>query len=207
MTEDTQHGEVVLGLRERKKARLRKQIAEIALDLYRQHGHEGTTVDEICRRAEISQPTFYKYYPSKEAILTERATRGWGELLQQTLAATDSATLQARLSRYFGTIAEQMTRDRSLWYAIAISNAYNPIRDPGLLTSLDAGTRVLEHALALGQQAGEITRDFSAQRLASMLEGIMLRVGIEWGAGFPHDHPLADSMAEGLRFFLRAARA
>jgi len=194
-----------LGLRERKKARLRRQIAEVALDLYRERGHEGTTVDEICRRAEISQPTFYKYYPSKEAILTEHATHGWGELLRRSLQ--EPGSLHARLQRYFAGIAAQMTRDRKLWYAIAISNAYNPVRDPSLLGALEAGTRVLEQALALGQEQGEITRAFSAQRLASMLEGIMLRVGIEWGARFPDDRALADSMAEALEFFLRGARA
>jgi AcrR family transcriptional regulator len=202
---DAERAEAALGLRERKKARLRRRLAEVALELYRERGHEGTTLDEICRRAEISQPTFYKYYPSKEAILTEHATRGWGDLLRDTLAQPD--TLEARLARYFAAIAEQMTRERKLWHAIAISNAYNPVRDPSLLASLEAGTRVLEQALALGQESGELTRDFTPQRLASMLEGIMLRVGVEWGARFPDDRPLCESMAEGLRFFLRAARA
>jgi AcrR family transcriptional regulator len=194
-----------LSLRERKKARLRRQIAEIALDLYRERGHASTTVDEICRRAEISQPTFYNYYPSKEAILTEHALRGFGDLLRRTLQ--EPGSLQTRLQRYFAAIAAQMTRDRKLWHAIAVSNAYNPVRDPSLLGALQAGTRVLEQALAHGQEHGEITRSFSAQRLASMLEGIMLRVGIEWGAGFPDQRALADSMAEALEFFLRGARA
>jgi AcrR family transcriptional regulator len=185
-----------LSLRERKKARLRRQLAEIALDLYRERGHAGTTVDEICRRAEISQPTFYNYYPSKEAILTEHALRGFSDLLRHALQ--EPGSLHARLQRYFAAIAAQMTRDRKLWHAIAVSNAYNPVRDPSLLSALEAGTRVLEQALEHGQEQGEITRSFSAQRLASMLEGIMLRVGIEWGAGFPDARPLADSMAEAL---------
>jgi AcrR family transcriptional regulator len=128
-----------LGLRERKKARLRRQIAEVALDLYRERGHDGTTVDEICRQAEISQPTFYKYYPSKEAILTEHATRGWGELLRRTLQ--EPGSLRARLQRFVAGIAAQMTRDRKLWHAIAVSNAYNPVRDPSLLGALEAGRR------------------------------------------------------------------
>jgi AcrR family transcriptional regulator len=196
-------GEAALGLRERKKVRLRQRIAEVALVLYRERG-DSTTLDEICRRVEISQPTFYKYYPSKEAILTEYATRGWGELLDEALA--EPGALAPRLQRYFIAIAEQMTRDRKLWYAIAISNAYNPVRDPRLLRSMHAGTRALERLLSQGQHSGELTREFEAQRLASMLEGIMLRVSIEWGAGYPNKHPLAASMTEALTFFLRATR-
>jgi AcrR family transcriptional regulator len=193
-----------LGLRERKKAQLRKRIADTALELLRDHGLDAATVDEICRRCEISQPTFYKYFPSKEAILTEHAVAGWGELLREVLE--QPGTLHARLKSYFAAIAEQMTRERKLWHAIAISNAYNPVRDPKLLTSMQAGTRVLEQALAQGQKRGEITHVFSAQRLASMLEGIMLRTSIEWGAGYPDKRPLRDSMLEALEFFMRAAR-
>src|SRR5262245_11480173 len=83
-----------LGLRERKKAQLRKRIADTALELLRNHGLDAATVDEICRRCEISQPTFYKYFPSKEAILTEHAVAGWGELLLQVLE--QPGTLHAR---------------------------------------------------------------------------------------------------------------
>jgi len=193
------------GLRERKKARLRAQIAEVALNLVREAGLEGTTVDEICRRVEISQPTFYKYFPSKEAILAEHAMLGWGEVLREMLAQPGS--LEDRLRRGFTAIAVRMLQDWRVWHAIAVSGAYNPVRDPELLRSEQAGTRVLEAAIAQGQERGELTREFSAERLASMLEGLMLRVGIEWGAGFLAQCPLPDAMGEALTFFLRAARS
>jgi AcrR family transcriptional regulator len=192
------------GLRERKKARLRAQIAEAALALFREVGLERTTVDAICRRIEISQPTFYKYYPSKEAILAEHAMVGWGALLRAALDARGS--LETRLRACFATIAARMQEDGRLWHAIAVSGAYNPVRDPSLLQSHDSGTRALESLLAQGQERGELTRDFSADRLASMLEGLSLRVGIEWGAGLLGDRPLADGMGDAVEFFLRAAR-
>jgi AcrR family transcriptional regulator len=191
------------GLRERKKARLRAQIAEAALALFREVGLERTTVDAICRRIEISQPTFYKYYPSKEAILAEHAVVGWGELLRSALDARGS--VEARLRACFATIAARMQEDWRLWHAIAVSGAYNPVRDPALLNSQDSGTRALESLLAQGQERDELTRDFSAERLASMLEGLSLRVGIEWGAGLLGDRPLADAMGDAVEFFLRAS--
>lgn len=203
-SDDAENGSGNGGLRERKKARLRQQITDTALALYRERGYEGATVDEICRTIEISQPTFYNYFPSKEAILAEHAMIGFGQPLRALL--TESGTIQARLARYFRDVAQTMTRDRKLWHAIAVSGAYNPVRNPTLLRAAEAGTHVLVQVIAQAQAQGDLTKDYSAQLLASMLEGLMLRTGIEWGAGYPKARPLEPAMQEALRFFLRGAR-
>src|ERR1700684_4649640 len=65
------------GLRERKKARLRQQIVETSLHLFRQHGYENTRIDDIVQSLEISQPTFFCYFPSKEAVLREVGRRAF----------------------------------------------------------------------------------------------------------------------------------
>src|SRR5580658_4645751 len=70
-------GKKPTGLRERKKARLRQQIVETALHLFRQHGYENTRIDDIVQTLEISQPTFFRYFPSKEAVLREVGERGY----------------------------------------------------------------------------------------------------------------------------------
>jgi AcrR family transcriptional regulator len=191
------------GLRERKKAALKLRIAQVALDLVRERGYDAATVDEIVARVEVSQPTFYKYFTSKDAILREYAVAGFGALLQDELARTGSIVL--RMRRYLKAVARQMERDQKLWYAIAVSNAYNPVREPHLLASSEAGTRVLEAAIEEGQRTGEFTRAYSARRLASLLEGVMMRVCIEWGAGFPDQRPLSGNVDEGFDLFLRAA--
>ncbi len=193
-----------LGLRERKKAALRQRIAETALDLIRERGYDGATIDEIVARVDVSQPTFYKYFPSKDAILREHALVGFGALLAAELVGR--GTMVERIGRCIAAVARQMEADRDLWYAIAVSNVYNPVREPQLLTSSEAGTRVLEAAIEEGQRQGEFTSAYSARRLASFLEGAMLRVCIEWGAGFPDRRPLAPRMVEGFELFLRAAR-
>src|SRR5712691_7175954 len=66
----TRQGETA-GLRERKKARLRQQIVETAVKLFRKRGYEKTRVNDIVRILEISQPTFFRYFPSKDAVLRE----------------------------------------------------------------------------------------------------------------------------------------
>jgi len=192
------------GLRERKKADLRRRIAEAAVALFRERGYEGTTVDEIVRRADVSQPTFYKYFSNKDAILREHAFTGFATLLEDE--AVREGTVEARMRSYLQSIARQMTQDRQLWYVIAVSNVYNPIRDPQLLSSSAAGTRLVEVAIAEGQRRGEFTAAYSPQRLASLLEGVMFRVCVEWGARFPDTRPLGQCIDEGFDLFMRAAR-
>lgn len=202
---DDEITQVTGGLRERKKARQREAILQAGISLFRTRGYEQTTVDDIARAADISQPTFYKYFPSKDALLRDFAMTGGTRALDALLTAEGSVEL--RLRQFFQLLATYVMSEQALWYAIAISNAYNPVRDPDVLRSEHAATRSMERLLAEGQASGELTRDFSAVRLGSVLEGLMLRACIEWGASFPEPHDLRTSIDEMFTFFMRAARA
>lgn len=60
-----------LGLRERKKVKLRRSVQREALRLFAEHGYEDTTVDQIAEAAEISTTTFYRYFPTKEDVVLD----------------------------------------------------------------------------------------------------------------------------------------
>jgi AcrR family transcriptional regulator len=54
------------GLRERKKAKTRAAIREHAMRLFEAQGYSATTVDQIAEAADVSQSTFFRYFPTKE---------------------------------------------------------------------------------------------------------------------------------------------
>lgn len=54
------------GLRARKQRQTRDAIHRAAVELALEHGPEGATVAAISARVDISQRTFFNYYPTKE---------------------------------------------------------------------------------------------------------------------------------------------
>lgn len=61
-----------MGLRERKAARAREHMADIALDLFLVNGYDETTMEQIAERAEVGASTLYRYFPSKDLLVLDR---------------------------------------------------------------------------------------------------------------------------------------
>jgi AcrR family transcriptional regulator len=59
------------GLRERKKAQTRDTIRTCALRLIREQGYDATTIGQIIEAADISETTFYRYFPTKEDVIID----------------------------------------------------------------------------------------------------------------------------------------
>jgi AcrR family transcriptional regulator len=60
------------GLRERKKARTRRLIADTAARLFAERGYEHVAVTDVAREAEVAEQTVYNYFPAKEQLVTDR---------------------------------------------------------------------------------------------------------------------------------------
>jgi len=60
------------GLRERKKARTRRHIAESAARLFAERGYEKVSVTDVAREADVAEQTVYNYFPTKEQLVIDR---------------------------------------------------------------------------------------------------------------------------------------
>jgi AcrR family transcriptional regulator len=60
------------GLRDLKKARTRRLIADTAARLFAERGYERVTVTDVAREAEVAEQTVYNYFPTKENLVTDR---------------------------------------------------------------------------------------------------------------------------------------
>lgn len=51
-----------------KSEKKRREILRAAVDLFTENGYEGTSVDDIARRAEVSKQTVYSHFGNKETL-------------------------------------------------------------------------------------------------------------------------------------------
>src|SRR5580698_9647538 len=145
--------DITVGLRERKKARLRQQIIDTSIKLFRKRGFENTRIDDIVEVLEISQPTFFRYFSSKDAVLREVGERGFAcirDRLRSELS-TNASTAE-RLRRLYVSMAKEVEADRRLWQAVVLSGAMDPVRSAELRDHEEAAASLLREILAQGQQ-------------------------------------------------------
>lgn len=67
------------GLRERKRQRTHDAVSSAAITLFLRHGFDRVSVADIAAAAEISKPTLFRYFPSKEDLVLHRIADHEGE--------------------------------------------------------------------------------------------------------------------------------
>ena len=195
------------GLRERKKARLRQEIIKTAIKLFRRRGYENTRVEDIVQILEISQPTFFRYFPTKDAVLREVGRRGFACIIEHLESELSSeATIAERLRRLYEQMARETEADRPLWQAVVLSGAMDPVRSPHMRGHKEAALGLLREILAEGQKRGQITRAFPVAHLAEFMEGLYNTIVRQWAVDLTGPHELSERVHSAVEFFLRAVR-
>ena len=66
-----------LPLRERKKLRTHRALADAALRMFGEQGFDQTTLEQLADAAEVSKSTFFRFFPAKEAVAIEAEAELW----------------------------------------------------------------------------------------------------------------------------------
>ncbi len=78
--------------------RTEEQVLRAAAACIRQEGIRRTTIEEVARVAGVSRGTVYRYWPTKDDLVTAVLSRASAEFVQESLAVVDAeATLIDRL--------------------------------------------------------------------------------------------------------------
>lgn len=141
--------EAETSLRERKKARTRRQLIEVSQRLFQSQGFEATTLEQICNEVEVRTPTLLRYFPSK-VELALAPTYDSLEEFRQELAARDPDTPVIEVWRHHTLTMSALADSSALPYYSLIWSS------PVLISGLSALLEQYEDLLAeeLSKEAG-----------------------------------------------------
>lgn len=154
-----------LGLRERTRRAVRAELIEVAQRLFVENGFEETTVDQIAARASMSQRSFFRYFPNKDALV-----------LGKYDALADS--LEERLA--------SRPLDEAAWTSLRATFEYfvEYIHSPGAEEKMRELERVIEQSPTL--RSGYLERiDRMQARLTEILRSRAADARNPWPEGHP----------------------
>ncbi|MBX6381432.1 MAG: TetR family transcriptional regulator [Microbispora sp.] len=167
----------VTGLRERKKAKTRRTIQEQALRLFAERGYDATTVEQIAEAAEVSPSTFFRYFPTKEDVVTQD---DYDPLLMEAIKTQppDLPPLTA-LRRAFRTAFESITAEE---LDQMLARTKLSLSVPALRTrTVDALFTTIDMlAGAVAERAGRDPRSPAVRTLAGAVMGVTFPALSTW---------------------------
>lgn len=159
-------------LREQKKKTTRDAILRTAQKLFTEKGFENTAVEDITRRINIAQSTFFNYFPRKEDIIPEMFRKKLPALKKKWTAILDSSVpVKTKIHDIFFTTVQLTAKNENISRALLINNisSLNQQYDRAFFEEFRVSVALI---LEKGQHEGHIRQDIAAVKLATMLEGI-----------------------------------
>jgi len=89
------------GLRARKKARTRDAIADAAISLFLAYGFDHVSIVDIAAAAEVSKPTLFRYFATKEDLVLHRFADHNGEAARVVRDRQNGVPPLTALHRHF----------------------------------------------------------------------------------------------------------
>jgi AcrR family transcriptional regulator len=163
--------------RERKKEETKERILQAAFTLFRKHGVEDTTVEQICEKADVAKGTFFNYFPHKEAVfgyLSETWVADAEVKLGEILAK--GGPLWTRVRDLFIEFASFHEADRELSRHMTMEWTRH-VHDPEDATCRrwdDLGVLVVRQLQAEGELRADIPPERASRVFADVYHGTLM---------------------------------
>jgi AcrR family transcriptional regulator len=194
----------VLSLRERKKLRTRKELAETALRMFSERGFDQVTIEEIAAAVEVSPSTFLRYFERKEDVLLADDARRLDELTAALAARPSDEAVLDVVRHALAALADDIEADRDTITARARIMSDTPSLRA---RSLENQTRV-EQALAQSIASRlDADRTELHVRLIAATSIAAFRIATEVWLAHDADQPLGHYVTDTLELLDNGLRA
>ena len=161
-----------MGLREDKKQQMRARLYDTAIELFRSNGFDNTAVREVITAVGVSEPTFYNYFPTKEAVLDEFAARTLDSIAEQLRTTIDTSShLESTLREVMAALADVFSNDPEFMAVVATRSGMFWGPSGGIIERHLGIYELLAQLFETAQQRGEVRPELDPQQLAETLAG------------------------------------
>lgn len=157
-----------------KAERTKEHLYHTAMEMLIERGFQATTIREICKEANVSVGTFYSYFDSKYSILFEVIRKADHYFVDEVQPKLEGLPCREQVTGYFQEYAEYMQHMNfeTLCVLYSVQNIwlarYRPMQ------------RVLTSILTAGQLKGDVTQDYSAEKLCELLFASIRGITFSW---------------------------
>ncbi len=164
-------------MRERKKRERREAIAAHALRLFTENGFERVTMREIAEAADVSEPTVFNYFPTKESLVFHEDRERELALLQAVRERPPGISVVAAFRDKALELLDRHRRETDMDWFRVVQGSPTLQRYRRELYARQA----LSLAAVLKTQAGGRLGDVAALSAARALMGVMAAAGETFG--------------------------
>ncbi|MFH0730196.1 MAG: TetR/AcrR family transcriptional regulator [Pseudomonadota bacterium] len=171
-----------------------RQILNAAAACFVRRGFHQSTMQEICREANLSPGSIYRYYRGKEEIIAVLVEESCADFLSLFDAGRDRTDIARAFNDLIDAVLEKI-RDPALCCLHIEANA-EALRNPrmtGIVERRDAAilsalADMIRQAQSKGAMDENLDPDMSAEIMVALVKGLAMRKGI---------NPKLDTMAHG----------
>jgi AcrR family transcriptional regulator len=169
-----------MGMRSRRlpATERRAQLIDVGRAVFAKHGYEGTSVEEIAKRAKVSKPIIYEHFGGKEGLYAVVVDREMDYVERRIIEAISSGLPRERVERASLAFLSYV-RDHPEGFAVLSQDS--PLTSPrGTMSSLlnDMAERVGDVFVSALKEAGYDPK--AAPIYANALIGMVTFVGKWW---------------------------
>ncbi|WP_139491471.1 TetR/AcrR family transcriptional regulator [Brevibacillus dissolubilis] len=166
--------------RERKKRETREKIFTAAIDLFKEHGFDATTIDMISEAADVARGTIFLHFTSKEAILAH-----WGhERLQEIEERRDEwdygESCKQRVLRIYKILNEVNIQNYAFMRVLVESSMkHRKVHESEKNVHFEL-RQLFADLIEDAQEKGRLKSKFNPLVAANMLENIYYNALYDW---------------------------
>ena len=166
----------------------RQQVVDAAFACFAHNGFHQTTMQDICRRAELSPGAVYRYFDSKESIIeaiTQECHQQNESMIEAAREKGDTLEILDHMVGYLDILDDPESRGHLL---VAVQLWAEALRNPRVMDAhrrmsydiwIEALTGIAARAKELGETDPDLDPKAVAQVMVSFWHGLELQKGID----------------------------